>query len=171
MVKSGSNTAIEPAIGPALLARIRADAWARFPREACGLLIGTSDWRVLGAVAARNVSDRPERAFEIDPAAVLRTHRRARARGLKVLGHYHSHPNGVDRPSPRDLARAEDPDEIWIVCAVSAAGAAMPRAWRLDRAAGRIEERPIRPTAKRSDGRSAQARSRYGVIRSVRAFI
>jgi proteasome lid subunit RPN8/RPN11 len=86
------------------------------PNEACGLLIGEPG-RIAAAVPAPNVAAHPERAFEIDPATLLRTHREARGSGLKVIGHYHSHPDGVAAPSRRDAARAIEDGQLWLIIA------------------------------------------------------
>jgi len=34
--------------------------------------------------------------------------------GPRLVGHYHSHPNGSTEPSPRDLAAAE-PGKLWLI--------------------------------------------------------
>jgi proteasome lid subunit RPN8/RPN11 len=86
------------------------------PDEACGLLIGQPG-RIDAAVPARNVADHPERSFEIDPAVLLRTHREVRATGRRVIGHYHSHPDGRALPSRRDAARAVEDDQLWLIIA------------------------------------------------------
>jgi proteasome lid subunit RPN8/RPN11 len=86
------------------------------PHEACGLLIGVAG-RIDSAVPARNVAAHPETAFEIDPATLLRTHREARAAGQRVVGHYHSHPDGLATPSRRDAARAVEDGQLWLIIA------------------------------------------------------
>ncbi|MBC7521441.1 MAG: M67 family metallopeptidase [Sandarakinorhabdus sp.] len=96
------------------------DAAARAaPHEACGLLLGQPG-RIDAMVPADNVAAHPDRSFEIDPATLLRTHREARGRGQRVVGHYHSHPNGVGEPSLRDAAAAIENDQIWLVIAAGA---------------------------------------------------
>jgi len=84
------------------------------PLEACGLLIGRPG-HILKAVPARNVALDPARSFEIDPALLLATHRSVRSEGLRVLGHYHSHPNGSHEPSKRDAARALEDGALWLI--------------------------------------------------------
>jgi proteasome lid subunit RPN8/RPN11 len=86
------------------------------PNEACGLLLGTPG-RIDAAVPAANVAAHPDRSFEIDPATLLRTHREARGKGQRVIGHYHSHPNGAAEPSLRDAAAAVENDQIWLIIA------------------------------------------------------
>lgn len=85
-------------------------------REVCGLLLGAPD-RVDDAVPARNVAPDPARSFEIDPAMLLKTHRDARGAGTRVIGHYHSHPDGIPRPSRRDAARAVENGQLWLIVA------------------------------------------------------
>ena len=94
-------------------------ARAEHPREACGLLLGTPG-RITAAVPARNVAARPHRGFEIDPAVLLQAHRDARGNGPAVLGWYHSHPNGVARPSPIDAARAVEDGKLWLIVTADA---------------------------------------------------
>jgi proteasome lid subunit RPN8/RPN11 len=68
-------------------------------------------------IPAKNTSAHPERAFEIDPATLLRTHREARGSGQIVVGHYHSHPNGKPEPSLRDAANALENNQLWLIVA------------------------------------------------------
>jgi proteasome lid subunit RPN8/RPN11 len=101
---------IASAVAEAIMAHARAD----LPQEACGLLLGASG-HIQQARPARNVADKPETRFEIDPALLLAAHRSARADGLSVIGHYHSHPNGHPEPSKRDAARAVQNGQIWLI--------------------------------------------------------
>ncbi|SFP75110.1 Mov34/MPN/PAD-1 family protein [Sphingomonas rubra] len=84
--------------------------------EACGLLLG-SGLRVDAVEPCRNVAADPARWFEIDPAALIAAHRRARAGEPAVIGCFHSHPGGRAEPSPRDAADAAPDGGIWIVVA------------------------------------------------------
>ncbi|HEY6916468.1 MAG TPA: M67 family metallopeptidase [Allosphingosinicella sp.] len=103
-------------ISRALLARLQAEARAAGGRETCGLLVG-GDGLIREAVSAPNVAPDPAIAFEIDPGLYLRTQRAARDRGLRILGHYHSHPGGDPRPSVHDAARAEQVGVLWLILA------------------------------------------------------
>ncbi|MBW6529199.1 M67 family metallopeptidase [Sphingomonas citri] len=84
--------------------------------EVCGLLLGRGE-RVERAPPCRNVAATPAVRFELDPAALLAAHRAARAGGPAVLGHYHSHPSGDARPSPRDAADAVPDGSLWLIVA------------------------------------------------------
>lgn len=93
-----------------------AAAAAAIGLECCGLLLGQPG-HVTTIVPAANVATTPERAFEIDPATLLRVHRAARGAGQQVVGHYHSHPDGKVEPSLRDAARATENGHIWVIIA------------------------------------------------------
>jgi proteasome lid subunit RPN8/RPN11 len=97
------------------------------PHEACGLLLGTATHIETAQVTA-NVHPEPLRHFEIDPAALIAAHRSAReaARGAKdtggpqLMGYFHSHPNGLARPSATDAASASGDGRIWAIAAAGA---------------------------------------------------
>lgn len=86
------------------------------PNEACGLLFGTAS-HIIAAKPATNVHPVPHRHFEIDPAALIDAHKAARAGGPQLLGYYHSHPNGLARPSATDAAMASGDGRIWAIAA------------------------------------------------------
>ncbi len=90
---------IARSVESAIVAHARAEA----PRECCGLLIGT-DTEILDSRAASNLADDPLRRYLIDPHDHLRAVRDARARGLQVIGAYHSHPRSAAVPSATDAA-------------------------------------------------------------------
>jgi len=94
-------------------------------REICGLLFGTTD-RVERVEPATNVAEHPADTFEIDPRALFAALRAERAGGDRVIGHYHSHPNGSAEPSARDLAAAE-PGKLWLII-----GGGVARAWMME---------------------------------------
>ena len=87
------------------------------PAECCGLLLGHGD-AIVEAVRTRNIADRPTR-FQIDPEGHIRARREARARGLEVLGFYHSHPHSEARPSATDRAEAEYPDCLYVIVSLA----------------------------------------------------
>ncbi len=93
-----------------------AHAGRAHPRECCGLLLGASD-EITAAIPARNVHPEPATHFEIDPQALIDAHRGARAGGAQVLGYYHSHPNGLARPSATDARMAADDGAVWGIVA------------------------------------------------------
>jgi len=84
--------------------------------------------RIAEAEACANVAADPARRFEIDPGALFAAHRRARAGGQAVIGHYHSHPSGAAVPSARDAAQAMGDGALWLILT-----AREGRLWRSDR--------------------------------------
>lgn len=85
-------------------------------QECCGLLLGS------GLVVARvertaNVASKPDRQFEIDPAALIEAERQARQDGPAIIGYFHSHPNGRAEPSPEDAASAAADGRYWLIIA------------------------------------------------------
>jgi len=106
-------------------------AGAARDREICGLLFGSAD-SIARAEPADNVAANPADTFEIDPRSLFAALRAERAGGDKVIGHYHSHPNGSAEPSPRDLAAAE-PGKLWLIL-----GGGVARAWTMEN--GRFRE-------------------------------
>ena len=93
---------------------------AAWPREACALLVGDRNLRVTEIVPAANVATDPAREFELDPAVHLATLRKLRDEGgtNRIIGHWHSHPNGRDEPSAKDAAMVSDPGLVWLITAV-----------------------------------------------------
>jgi len=74
-------------------------------RECCGLLAGR-DTVITHAFPAENVASDPAKTYEIAPKEIVRLLREFRERRLDFLGIYHSHPNGENKPSARDIDRA-----------------------------------------------------------------
>ena len=77
------------------------------------MLIGTGT-SVTEAAPARNIAERPTR-FLIDPQDHIDAIRRARQRGLEVVGFYHSHPHSPAVPSETDRAEATYPDLLYLI--------------------------------------------------------
>lgn len=71
--------------------------------------------RVEGLVPAANVHPSPQRHFEIDPQSLIDAHRNARDGSAKVVGYYHSHPDGPARPSSTDADMAHGDGMIWAI--------------------------------------------------------
>lgn len=111
-------------LSSALHAQLLTHAAAAHPAECCGLLFG-DDSVITHIKPAANVSATPESAFEIDPAALIAAERAMRQGGARLIGHYHSHPNGRAEPSPCDAASAAPDGRLWLIIA-----AGQITAWR-----------------------------------------
>lgn len=99
----------------ALAEMIRAASQAA-PEEACGLLFGT-EFHIQSAMATVNRAKDPLQHFEIDPASLIAAHRATRAGGPAIVGYFHSHPNGLDRPSATDQVSAAGDGRVWAIVA------------------------------------------------------
>src|SRR5262249_26919055 len=92
--------------------RAQIQRWAAggYPNEACGLLLGrpgAARTDVELATHARNLAvERARDRYELDPFDQLAAENDARARGLEVVGVWHSHPDHPARPSETDRQRA-----------------------------------------------------------------
>jgi proteasome lid subunit RPN8/RPN11 len=117
------------------------------PAECCGILIGrpatidatdASDELVtiVEAVPARNLAESPTR-FLIDPTNHFDALRQARARGLDVIGFYHSHPATPPRPSPTDIAEASYQRHFHLIVSLASEPPAVGLYWLED---GRFTE-------------------------------
>lgn len=97
---------------PEARAAILAAASAAAPAECCGMLIGRSasadqPAEIVEAPRGDNLDGRrSNRRFRLAPESVVRASRHARAKGLDLIGFYHSHPRGLARPSGEDIAAA-----------------------------------------------------------------
>jgi proteasome lid subunit RPN8/RPN11 len=104
---------------------IVAAAEAAYPDESCGLLVGIDDRTgpepalvVRTVHESPNVAADPARRFEVDPALRFRLDREYTPPGPRLIGLYHSHPDGPAAPSAHDLESAREPDLAWLVTAV-----------------------------------------------------
>jgi desampylase len=114
-----------------LHARLLAEAAANPEQEVCGMLIGRDG--VEAILPTTNVAADPRRAFEIDPKPLFDAIRTERRGGPKLLGYYHSHPEGPPLASSRDHAQAAGDGRIWLII-----GQGRVTAW-VSRRAGTLE--------------------------------
>ena len=107
-----------------------------YPYECCGLLLGKFEEGGVKAVSeiypisnAREEQAKRNR-FLIRPEELMRGERYAAAKGLEVVGFYHSHPDHPAVPSQYDLEHAW-PTLSYIVVSVSAGAAGDLRSWEM----------------------------------------
>ena len=106
---SGGASARYGAPGIVLSSRAAAElagaSLARRPLEACGPLVGrrrADGVEVVRAPEAPNLAAHAHSAFEVDPGAIVAHEHAARRDRLELVGFWHSHPRGGERPSPAD---------------------------------------------------------------------
>jgi proteasome lid subunit RPN8/RPN11 len=96
-----------------VLAGLRERAQREPARECCGLLAGRD--AITHIFPATNAASEPATAYEIAPKELFRLVREIRAGGLELMGIYHSHPNGKNEPSARDIEQAYYPDVAYFI--------------------------------------------------------
>jgi len=105
-----------------LLDMLERTAWQAEPHEACALLlgeVGEAGICVTQAVVTDNVTEgNPETSFEIEPSMHILLQKAARAGGPQIVGVWHSHPNGVARPSAADKSQSVEPGWVWLISGV-----------------------------------------------------
>ena len=119
-----------------------------YPHECCGFLIGE-----LGPSGVKLVSEtvalsnaREESAqrnrFLINPDEFVQGERYAAAKGLDVIGFYHSHPDHPAVPSLYDLEHAW-PVYSYVIVAVDGGRAGDLRSWKMQEDRGGFSEEEI----------------------------
>lgn len=102
--------------------RMEAHARAALPRECCGVILGGKKdryWQVSCIEKSPNLAPEACRdRFEIDPALLLRLHKASRTGGPRIIGAYHSHPNGLAAPSQTDLELSWQIGFFWLITAI-----------------------------------------------------
>ena len=94
-------------LAPEAAEAIRKEAARAYPAEGCGALLGPAETAVSETVPLPNVEESaPRTRFTVSPIDYLAAEDGADARGLKLLGFWHSHPDHPARPSPTDRAYA-----------------------------------------------------------------
>ncbi len=114
---------------------IQAHGEIAYPNECCGLMLGRlvqGDKLILELLPAENAREESEQhnRFLISPQTMFRVEKLARAKGMDVLGFYHSHPNAEARPSQFDLDHAW-PFYSYVIVSVSRGKAGAMTCWRL----------------------------------------
>ena len=123
-----------------------------YPEEGCGVMLGrdSADARdVVEVIPFENQrEDSRANRYLIAPEQFLAADREARARGLDVIGFFHSHPDHPAQPSAFDLEHAW-PYYSYLIVSVERGRAVDTRAWRLleDRSRFEPETLELKPDA------------------------
>jgi proteasome lid subunit RPN8/RPN11 len=127
-------------IGAGLEERIRQHGVETYPHECCGALLGHDENGTGEGQPIREIldlfplinrrDDSPRNRFSVDPRDVIEAERVAHARGLNVIGWYHSHPDHPAKPSEYDREHAW-PWYSYIIVRVQERVAQEMTSWRL----------------------------------------
>lgn len=110
-----------------------------FPEECVGLLLGNAEG-IQQVLKCQNIAPNRRQGFEVSARELLVAERHAQALGLRVVGSYHSHPDGVAEPSQADL-RWLGPGQVMAIISTRAGRANVLRCWGLEQ--GRVVERTV----------------------------
>jgi proteasome lid subunit RPN8/RPN11 len=136
---------------PQLHRRIEQEGTAAFPKECCGILIGSDVETAQGKeriveklVPGKNAFEVDEQyhRFSIDPRAQLKAEREAEAAGMVVLGFYHSHPNHPARPSDYDRDHGW-PFYSYVIVSIMDGKPAAMTSWILNEKVNAFEQQTI----------------------------
>lgn len=129
---------------PALMTRLREHVESAYPREGCGVLLGTigRSQRLVTRLepTSNRWSERNDR-YLVNPDVVRRLLEQEEAGGPRVLGFYHSHPDAKPRPSGTDREFAW-PWYHYLILEVHGSQAGIGRVWELEE--GVFVERELR---------------------------
>lgn len=96
-----------------ILERLKKPVLQNGQQECCGLLAGRGGVIVRDFPATNALASATE--YEIAPKELFQHMREIREAGLELMGIYHSHPNGDNKPSPRDIEWAYYPDVAYFI--------------------------------------------------------
>jgi len=85
-----------------------------YPQEVCGIIAGACG-RAKKIYKMKNVSDKPEICYFMEPAEQLKVFKEMRNTKLEMLSIYHSHTRSEAYPSSRDIEMAYYPKAECII--------------------------------------------------------
>ncbi len=97
-----------------ILERLKKSVLQDPQEECCGLLAGRCCAVIVRDFAATNALASAAE-YEIAPKELFQHLREIREAALELMGIYHSHPNGDNKPSARDIEQAYYPDVAYFV--------------------------------------------------------
>jgi len=86
-----------------------AEAWARYPLEACGLLFGAGGGDSVERFVPIQNESKSSRIYRLEGSEYARAVLAADKDGLDIVGVMHSHTHTAAYPSPTDVAEASKP--------------------------------------------------------------
>ena len=125
----------------ALAAAIQEHGRETYPNECCGFLLGAPGGGGVEEIARSSNAreDSLTNRYLIPPVEFVRVQRDADARGLDILGFYHSHPDHPARPSAFDRDHAW-PGYAYLITAVAQGEPTDLKGFRLDHVGGTFRE-------------------------------
>lgn len=126
-----------------ILSEMHRHALADFPNECVGFFYGRAegDEKVVSEYyPLENSKDGDQRRrFEVSPLDYMKAEQHALAKGVDLLGVYHSHPLHPAKPSEHDLKQAV-PFFSYIIASVNETTVEKTTSWRLNEEDNQFEE-------------------------------
>jgi proteasome lid subunit RPN8/RPN11 len=94
-------------------AQMEADVRARAPEEACGFVVGVGNRSRL-ILPVTNILHSSIR-FRMEPKEQLDVFLQVEEKRMEILAVYHSHPQGINRPSATDYEELTFPGIIYLI--------------------------------------------------------
>lgn len=117
-------------LGPGVADAVRSHGRETYPHECCGALVGSDGTSREAFPLPNTTAEGPRRRFMVGPADYRAAEQHAAARGLELLGFYHSHPDHPARPSQYDLDHAW-PVFSYVIVSVRNGESMEMTSWRL----------------------------------------
>ncbi len=124
---------------PVIADQIIAHCQEHYPKEACGLLVGSSiapelqmipEQRVVQVYPMINVEDSPI-GYSMDPREQLHVEKLMRQRQQKLVGIYHSHTATDAYPSPVDVRMSISPDVSYVLMSLKDRATPLIKSYRI----------------------------------------
>lgn len=136
-------------LDPEVQVRLMAHLEAAYPNEGGGFLLGmltAETVSITDLVPVKNVFSEEEQhhRYAMTPRDWADLEDEADARGLTLVGYFHSHPDSPAIPSVYDRDHAL-PNFTYLISAVYEAKAEAPRAWRLRPDRSAFDEETLTP--------------------------
>ena len=134
----GTLSAVEvPAtVYEAMIRHARSNA----PIEACGLVAVGPDGRATLAYCMTNLDASPV-AYTLDPSEHIEALHHAESNGWHLAAVFHSHPNSPAVPSATDVAKALEPEWLYVIVGLARPDRPSVRGFRI--VEGLVTEEPI----------------------------
>lgn len=129
------------------LARVRAHAEQGYPHEVCGILAGSRQRHLVTEVVplTNERADSPRNRYRVSGLTMMRAEQDVEARGLEIVGYYHSHPDHPSRYSDYDRDHAL-PNMSYPILSVQKGRVAHVASWRLAEDRSRMDPEDIETT-------------------------
>jgi proteasome lid subunit RPN8/RPN11 len=116
-----------------------AHALEGFPLEVCGILGGSGD--AVTSIYRMTNTDASNEHFMMEPKEQFAVVKDLRAKGIDMLGIYHSHPETPARPSEEDIKLALTPDVSYLIVSLAEAGSPDIKSFKIN--AGIVQKEAI----------------------------